>query len=223
MFKIISSFCVLGLIFYGLTDYCLPQPVANETNQMFLGKFSYATNWVSCFSAITLIFFLLYLALPRVARHPLKLALSISLPLQLFVCAFYWGLYFKNPLAFQKQKFIDQGIVTSMFTSLVQHAFPLFGLIVTWWYHPIYISRKVYFALMALVTAYFVFACLFYIKEREWPYPFLNQMKVPYIAALFVAVSLSILIIYEVLRYVEKIRRLRRIKKNLRTAEKKGK
>ncbi|KAI5148996.1 hypothetical protein ENBRE01_0658 [Enteropsectra breve] len=198
---------MLAQILYGLSDYCMPKEIAADIALMYFGKMAYATNWISFLSAATTGLFLVYKHIHKVQKRTVSTILSVSLPIQSFVSIFYWYKHIFDPMSFQKEKFVKAGIGLSLYTSLVQHLFPLICLLVVWRAIPLLGDKKLYVWICLFVCSYGAVSCFGYAKTAEWQYPFLNSLSKIQILVLFLVALCSIIFIYELLAIVEKKRK----------------
>lgn len=198
---------------YGMSDYCDHPAIIEFIRTFPMGKYTYATSIGLLLSIITSIIY----AIDNIFKNKfldlaLKIILTISLPILIFISLFFWIMFIKDPSNFRGSHLIKYNIYTPMFTNICQHLVPLIGLLCIFINQPISTSRKFHFIFQVILILYSIVVFHGHNSINLWPYPFMAHFNILHTLVFFISAGLMISLVFEVLIFIEKLRRRIRLR-----------
>lgn len=103
--------------------------------------------------------------------------LVLSMPVEAVVVTLYWTLYFINPVLVVNRELYLKGIQTSLFANLCMHLFPLFFLLLEFFYTRIDSSPSHLVLLGAFNIVYVALLHVHYKTLDKWPYGVIGELE----------------------------------------------
>lgn len=207
MILIFTKIIGIYLCIYGSNDSNYPQEYRKFLHKSFTFKFQYLTIIGLYITLLTLSLYLIHQLIARFFNKNIRilnttstLLHSIILPIEILITVIFWTLFLINPRLIVCE-IVYEKCGMNFYRNVCMHFVPLVLLAIEGYYAQLQRSNFHVFILIVFGMCYYLFVKDIALREKRWPYPFLDKVGEWQRIVIFCSVTGMCIFFYELCMY----------------------